>query len=76
MDDLVPSPCVLRPYRTFVEVQQPASRFIFRLEQGREQTVNAAIIEADGGAWKLEAVKNIVTYLENALADTGVKVIG
>lgn len=76
VDDLVPSPCVLRPYRTFVEVQQPASRFIFRLEQGREQTVNAAIIEADGGAWKLEAVKNIVTYLENALADTGVKVIG
>lgn len=76
VDDVVPSPCVLRPYRTFVEVQQPASRFIFRLQQGHEQTVNAAIIEADGGAWKLEAVKNIVNYLKQALMDTGVKVIG
>ena len=76
MDDLVPSPCVLRPYRTFVEVMQPASSFIFRLEQGREQTVNAAIIEADGGAWKLDAVSNIIVYLAKELAGTGVKVIG
>lgn len=76
MDDIVPSPCTLRPYRTFVEVEQPASRFIFRMEQGREQTVSAAIIEADGGAWKLKAIQIIVDYLEYALADTGVKVIG
>ena len=76
VDDLVPSPCVLRPYRTFVEVMQPASSFIFRLEQGREQTVNAAIIEADGGAWKLDAVSNIIVYLAKELAGTGVKVIG
>ena len=76
MDDIVPSPCTLRPYRTFVEIDQPTSRFIFRMEQGREQTVNAAIIEADGGAWKLKAIQNIIDYLEYALADTGVKVIG
>lgn len=76
VDDIVPSPCVLRPYRTFVEVTQPASKFIFRLEQDREQAVNAAIIEADGGAWKLEAVRNIIAFLECALAETGVKVIG
>ena len=49
---------------------------IFRMEQGREQTVNAAIIEADGGAWELKAIQNIIDYLEYALADTGVKVIG
>ena len=76
VDDVVPSPCTLRPYRTFVEVDQPASRFIFRMEQGREQTVNSALIEADGGAWKLEAVRNIIDHLEYALAETGVEVIG
>lgn len=76
VDDIVPSPCVLRPYRTFVEVMQPSSKFIFRLEQGREQTVNAAIIEADGGAWKLDAVSNIIAYLVRELAETGVKIIG
>ena len=76
VDDIVPSPCTLRPYRTFVEIDQPTSRFIFRMEQGREQTVNAAIIEADGGAWKLKAIQNIIDYLEYALAETGVKIIG
>ena len=76
IDDIVPSPCTLRPYRTFVEIDQPTSRFIFRMEQGREQTVNAAIIEADGGAWKLKAIQNIIDYLEYALAETGVKIIG
>jgi hypothetical protein len=76
VDDVVPSPCTLRPYRTFVEVDQPVSRFIFRMEQGREQTVSSALIEADGGAWKLKAIQNIIDHLEYALADTGVKVIG
>ena len=31
---------------------------------------------ADGGAWKLDAVSNIIAYLERELAETGVKVIG
>lgn len=76
VDDIVPSPCTLRPYRTFVEAVQPASKFIFRMEQGREQTVNAALIEADGGAWRLDAMRNVISYLEQELAETGVKIIG
>ena len=72
---IVPSPCTLRPYRTFPEVEQPASRFIFRMREGSGETVESALYEADGGAWKNEAMRNIRIYLEQQLESTGVIVI-
>lgn len=55
----------LQPYRTFLEVEQPASDFLLRLDKdGRP-----ALYEADGGAWKLEAKRNIASYLGEQLAD-------
>lgn len=55
----------LQPYRTFLEVEQPASDFLLRLDkEGRP-----ALYEADGGAWKLEAKRNIAAYLGEQLAD-------
>jgi hypothetical protein len=62
-EGIVPSPCVLRPFRTFAEVEQPASKFIFRMRDTRDE-VEAALFEADGGAWKNEARENIRKYLE------------
>jgi hypothetical protein len=59
----VPNPVVLAPYRTFVEVEQPESDFIFRMQNGPR----CALFEADGGAWKLKAMKNIQTYLVDEL---------
>lgn len=76
VDEIVPNPCVLRPIRTFTEVKQPMSAFVFRMEQGSNETVNAALFEADGGAWKIKAMENIKAYLKNELEETGVKVIG
>jgi hypothetical protein len=61
----VPNPVVLKPYRTFVEVDQPESDFIFRMKNGP----SCALFEADGGAWKLQAMKNIREYLQEALAE-------
>lgn len=55
----VPNPVKLVPYRTFVEVEQPESDFIFRMKNGPQ----CALFEADGGAWKLEAMDNIKDYL-------------
>lgn len=55
----------LRPFRTFLEVAQPASEFIVRVDK----TKGVGIFEADGGVWKLEAKQNIVKYLTNALED-------
>ena len=56
---------LLAPYRTFVEVEQPESEFLLRLQNGPR----AAIFEADGGAWKMVARANIKAYFEDKLAD-------
>lgn len=55
----------LQPYRTFLEVEQPASEFLLRLKEGGY----VALFEADGGAWRLAAKKSIKEYLTNALLD-------
>lgn len=64
-DAKVPNPVHLKPYRTFLEVDQPASDFVFRMRS--ERGVECAIFEADGGAWKYEAMQNIKKYLKEQL---------
>lgn len=65
---LVPNPVLMIPYRTFSEVEQPASSFVFRIgERGGEPTFK--LVEADGGRWKSQAVHNVKEYLVKALAD-------
>lgn len=63
-DAVVPNPVKLRPYRTFLEVEQPESSFIFRMRQDERSGVECAIFEADGGAWKNTAMKKIKEYLQ------------
>lgn len=65
-DAIVPNPVTLKPYRTFFEVEQPESSFIFRMKEGRE-SVACALFEADGGAWKVEAMQRIASYLKEKL---------
>ncbi|MCI8403271.1 MAG: hypothetical protein HFE49_00045 [Clostridia bacterium] len=55
----------LKPYRTFLEVEQPESDFLIRLKEGY-----AALYEADGGAWQNEAMANIGDLLREMLKDT------
>jgi len=57
----------LRLYRTFREVEQPESTFLFRLKQSGENIPNFAFFEADGGAWKLTAVENVARFLRAGL---------
>ena len=60
----VPSPVVLQPFRTFMEIEQPVSSFIFRMkQQGNGQPPACALFEADGKAWELEAMQRIKTWL-------------
>lgn len=60
-DVIVPNPVTLVPYRTFQEVEQPASEFVFRI--GDKEVPAFKIVEAEGGIWKNEAIYNIKTYL-------------
>lgn len=62
---VVPNPVLLAPYRTFPEIEQPESKFIFRMKEGP----NAALYEADGGAWKNEAMRRIKEYLVENLKE-------
>lgn len=68
-DAIVPNPVSLRPYRTFLEVEQPKSDFIFRMKQDKYDGVQCAIFEADGGAWQNAATKAVKNYLEYELVD-------
>ena len=67
----VPNPIALAPFRTFVEIKQPESKFVFRMQQGPR----CALFEADGGAWRLEAMKRIKAYLEEELEGLEIPII-
>lgn len=53
----------LRPFRTFREIDQPASQFVLRLRAEPGQVPQCALFEADGGKWKLDAVLAIKDWL-------------
>ena len=55
----------LRPFRTFLEVEQPESEFLLRVDADK----GIGLFEADGGVWKLEAKRNIADYFTSNLAD-------
>lgn len=59
----VPNPVELAPYRSFSEIEQVESKFIFRMKDGPQ----AALFEADGGAWKNQAMKRIRHFIETSL---------
>lgn len=63
---VVPNPVLLRPYRTFFEIEQPESMFIFRMKEDKRML--CALFEADGGAWKYHAVQSIKKFLADEIA--------
>ena len=70
-DVVVPKQVLLTPIRTFTEIEQPASSFVFRIQDGPRM----ALFEADGGAWKNEAMLRIKDYLSDELKDFSVSII-
>lgn len=56
----------LRPFRTFREIEQPTGLFVFRMRRQKDG-VAFSLFEADGGAWRLEAMKAITEYLTTSL---------
>lgn len=65
------NPVPLKPMRTFAEIDQPESNFTLRIDE----QANAALFEADGGAWKNTAVARIAEYLKNGLYGCNVVVM-
>lgn len=71
----VPNPVFLKPFRTFSEIDQPESAFVFRVRKDEMRGVTAALFEADGAAWKHEAILKIKQYFEDALTSNNVIIL-
>ena len=70
----LPNPVTLRPYRTFMEIEQPASTFVFRMQSGQGVVKpSCALFEADGRMWQLEAIQSIKKWLAEKIP--GIKII-
>jgi hypothetical protein len=65
-----PNPVILRPFRTFPEISQPESPYIFRLKDvGGE--IRGSLHLADGGKWQLKAILDIAAWFsDKELLDT------
>lgn len=55
----------LAPYRTFAEIDQVVSGFVFRARK-ESLGIELALFEADGGRWQLDAVAAIADWLKPA----------
>lgn len=67
-DVIVPNPVKLRPYRTFAEIEQPESSYVFRIKDTDKGPV-FKLVEADGGLWKNVTMNKIKEYLEFELSE-------
>lgn len=63
----MPAIVELAPFRTFHEIKQPRSKFLFRLREQGRGCPECALFEADGGAWKNQAMLDIKAYLSEKL---------
>lgn len=66
-DAVIPNPVRLKAYRTFIEVEQPETQYIFRMQD--KGGIQCALFEADGGAWGILAMDRINRYLQESLSD-------
>jgi hypothetical protein len=61
----------LAPYRTFAEIDQVLSQFVFRARAGNG-AVTLALFEGDGGRWKIAAAAAIKAWLAPKFGDVPV----
>lgn len=64
----------LQPFRTFAEIDQPQSRFLFRVHKDAKAGIVCGLFEADGGRWKGTAIARIKAYVAEKL--DGFNVVG
>lgn len=70
-NETVVSPVELRPFRTFQDINQPASQYVLRLHGGEEGGMpSVKLVEVDDKLWKLQAVRDIKKHLDKFLPKT------
>jgi hypothetical protein len=74
-DVAVPNPVKLCGFRNFRDIVQPSSLFVLRVKAGPMGGLpEVALMEADGGAWRLTAIERVRDWLRDALP-AGVSVL-
>jgi hypothetical protein len=56
----------LRPYRTFREIKQPLSTFVFRIQA---KSLDCKLVAADGGSWRIKARDEIKKWLSEKIKE-------
>lgn len=69
----LPNPVKLRPYRTFREVEQPESLYVFRMQR-EGNFVTCALFDVGGNLWEQTAIASIKEWLKKTGVD--IPVIG
>lgn len=69
IEEKIPNPVALRPYRTFPEIEQPQSKFVLRMRTQKEKLPQAALFDADGDQWQLVAIQSIKIWLTGKLPE-------
>jgi hypothetical protein len=69
--ETAPAIVKLRPYRTFRDIDQIESEFLFRMKliDTEENVVGCALFEADGGRWRNQATNAIRDFLKGSLPE-------
>lgn len=65
----------LRPFRTFREIEQPEGEFLLRLHPGRGELPQVALYQAEGAAWRDQAIESINEYLALHLQADGIVIL-
>lgn len=65
----LPNPVTLAPYRTFAEVEQPPSQYVFRLQSGNGGVPSAALFEVKDTKWQLAAIASVKAWLSGKVGE-------
>jgi hypothetical protein len=65
----IPRILTLAPWRTFREIEQPKSEFIFRMRQVPNSAPQCALFDVGGDLWKIDAMEKIKEYLTRELPE-------
>ncbi|OPY76097.1 MAG: hypothetical protein A4E63_00205 [Syntrophorhabdus sp. PtaU1.Bin050] len=61
----LPNPVKLAPYRTFPEIEQPYSLYVFRMRQNKDSLPSCALFSVEDTRWQLEATDRIKVWLKD-----------
>lgn len=72
--EIAPIIVKLSPFRTFRDIEQIESEFLFRLKlvDADEGVIGCALFEADGGRWRNDAILSIAGYLREQIPNVTV----